>query len=256
MAGSRRATHSHTVKPRWVWGGLGLAIAGIALIGVGLTVEPRRWIFVGVLVFIVGAAVALRGGILFDVHRTSPVKAEVQQVLHGTHRPGTAPGQMVHDPNAQRDARAATQVTRKLEAGSRATPTPSWSPVTGWMLLLVTVVLAASQWELVAHDATGRSNSFRDTGLAILIGLAGLRFVVSSERHWVAGPIAIASGAALILGGWLAEHHSMGLAGVEIVCGALTIAAAVGALTGRPSVRSIAADTPGARSRANRAERP
>ena len=245
VSGDRRSTRTHAVKPRHVWSGLAAAIAGASLLGLGLSVDSPTWAATGSGVLAVGAAVAVRGGILRDAFRTSPVGAELRHVLRGTERPGVVPGEMVHNPAAERAARAATRTTAALEAERHAAATPPWSPAAGWVLLLVTLVLVGSQWELVAHNATGRSNSYRDTGLAILVGLAGLRFALSPGRHVVAGAIAAVAGAGLVLGGLLAVHDDGGLVVVEGVCGALTLVAVIAGWAGRRSVRLPAPDTVG-----------
>lgn len=113
--------------------------------------------------------------------------------------------------------------------------------ISGWVLLLVTAVLIATQWELVSNDETGKSNSLRDTGLAILIGLAGLR-LVAVGRHPLATVIAAAAGIGLILGGFLAEHDRWGLAWVEVGCG---VVAVVAALTSMMRTRGGARDVAG-----------
>ena len=240
-----RSTRTRAVKPRQVWSGLVAAIAGASLLGLGLSVGAPTWMAVGAGVLVLGAAVAVRGGILRDAFSTSPARAELRHLVRGTERPGVVPGEMVRDPAAQRTARAATRTTAALESQRHAAVTPPWSPAAGWVLLLVTLVLVVSQWELVAHDATGRSNSYRDTGLAILIGLAGLRLALSPGRHVVAGTVAAVAGAGLVLGGLLAVHDDGGLAVVEVACGALALVAVIAGWAGRRSVRLPAPDTVG-----------
>jgi hypothetical protein len=80
-----------------------------------------------------------------------------------------------------------------------------------------------SQWELVAPTATGRSNSFRDTGFAILLGLGGLRLAVAPGLHPIAASITIFAGLGLVLGGVLAHHSGTGLATVEVASGCLAL---------------------------------
>ena len=245
-----RRTGEHVVKPRWVWGGLVVALVGGSLVVLGMSTASLAWAICGAALLLVGASLAGRGGILHDAYRTpSQATEELAQALAGGEHQGVAPGEMVDNPDAQRDARRTAHTARALLAESYATPAPEWSPVAGWLLVLVTLVLVAPQWYLVAHDATGRANSFRDTGLAVLIGLAGLRFVVASGRHLASGGIAALAGVGLVLGGLLADHHRAGLAGYEVLCGAVTIGAVAAAWARPSSIRSPkpdASDAPAA----------
>lgn len=253
MSGVRHRYENPVVRPRWVWGGLTSALAGASLLGWGLSTGSRPWTLAGAATLVVGAAASVRGGVLSDATSAPSPGTALDEVATKTEHRGVTPGAMVQSPAARQRAAWATRTTQRLEAERHATATPPLAMAAGWMLLVATTVLIASQWELVAHDPTGRSNSYRDTGLAILIGVAGLRLVVAPGRHTAFGAIAVLAGVGLVLGGWFAEHHHPGLAGVEVVFGALTVVAAVAALAGRASVRPAAPDTTAGRRRAKAA---
>jgi peptidoglycan/LPS O-acetylase OafA/YrhL len=129
---------------------------------------------------------------------------------------------------AREDAVGSNDRTRALEAAATRRPPPRWSLAAGALLMLAVAVLTAAQWELVAPTTAGRDNSFRDTGLAILLGLAGLRMLTSrGGRHRVATAVALLAGLGLVLAALLTGHDRTGLAVVEAACGALAVLCAV-----------------------------
>jgi hypothetical protein len=95
------------------------------------------------------------------------------------------------------------------------------APVAGWLLLLLTTVLTVSQWELVAMSAVGHDNSLRDTGAAIVLGLAGLRISLSPGPHPIATGLAGLAGTGLVVAGLLADHDHQALAVIEMAAGCL-----------------------------------
>jgi hypothetical protein len=233
----------HLVRPRLVWGGLGTALLGMAAIAVGRVLEVLPVTAVGLVALLAGAVAGVRGGVLYDAFRRSPARAELRGVASGGARAGVVPGDRVVSSDAARCAAAATRAARALEDERRAAPAPPLSPLAGWVLVLVTVVLVASQSQLVAHDATGRASSYRDTGLAILLGLAGLRLALGSGRHRLSSLVAAAAGLGLVAGGLWTGHHHPGLAAVEVACGTVSVLAALAAVGSRPTVRPPAPDT-------------
>lgn len=133
------------------------------------------------------------------------------------------PAQPLRDESADLVARRLRGLLRRSDQQSM----PSLVPVAGWALLLVTLVLLWAQGTLVAQDPVGRTNSFRDTGVAILSGLVGLRVAMTPGRHPVGAALAAVAGGCLLLNGFLAQHHGTGLIVVEIACGAVAVLAAI-----------------------------
>lgn len=219
-AGRRRR---HLVRPRWVWGGLVIALLGACVLGLGVSRLSWSMSIFGTVLLLVGAVGSLHGGVLYDAVPGFALRKEMRQVREGDVHEGVAPGDTVSTPAARRDAIRSNQITRELEAAAGHPGHVAWAPVAGWVLLLVVAVLVMSQWELVAHTATGRSNSFRDTGLAIVLGLAGLRLAVTPGRHSIAAGVTMLAGLALILGGLLADHDHVGLVIVEVTSGLLAM---------------------------------
>jgi peptidoglycan/LPS O-acetylase OafA/YrhL len=137
-------------------------------------------------------------------------------------------GESPEGTSAREDAMGSNDRTRALEAAATRRPPPHWSLAAGWVLMLVVAVLTAAQWELVAPTTTGRDNSFRDTGLSILLGLAGVRMLTArGARHPVATAVTLLAGLGLVLAALLAPHDRTGLAVVEAACGALALLGAV-----------------------------
>lgn len=138
---------------------------------------------------------------------------------------------MITSPVAMRHAREATRTTRALEASAGAPTDARFAQVAGWLLLLLAVAVTVLQANLVAHSPLGRWNSARDEGLAILMGLGGLRLAlaVAPGRHPVAVGISLLAGAGLVVNGFLADHDVQGLAIFEVVFGCLAVLCALAA---------------------------
>ena len=226
--GSTDEARAPLVRPRWVWGGLVLAVGGAALLGLGIALLSWWLSVVGAVVLLAGIAVGLRGGVAYDAHQVS-ARGELQKVVEGETRKGIVPGEMVHDPDAERASLEAEQTRRVVEQRSRVAGTPPLAPLAGWALVLLAVFLLFSQWELFPTTETGQDNGLRDLGLGILCGLAGLRIVVAGGRHVVAAVVAVLAGVGLVLSGTLAEHTSAMTPWVVTLCGALALLSGVAA---------------------------
>ena len=225
--GARRA--GHLVRPRWVWGGLVGALSGAVVLSVGVVLLSGPLSVMGTVVLVLGVGCSVRGGVLYDAVSAFSPRRELRQVRDGVVHPGVVPGEMVNTDRAHADAAASNQCTRRLEDAAHHPSKAHWAPVAGWMCMLITATLVVSQWNLVAHNATGASNNFRDTGCAILLGLCGLRVAVVPDRHRIAAAVILISGLGLVLGGTLAEHDHLGLQLVEVTCGCLAVACALAA---------------------------
>jgi hypothetical protein len=136
--------------------------------------------------------------------------------------------------HAAYEQRRAARMKRARAASGPPRVTVPWAPVAGVILMVVTAVLTASQWELVAGTTTGRDNSYRDGALSILIGLGGLHLLVAPGRHLITSAVVALAGTGVVLGGLLAEHDHTGLAVVEVATGALAVLCALAAVA-RPS---------------------
>jgi hypothetical protein len=143
------------------------------------------------------------------------------------------PAQPLRDQNADVVSHRLRVILRR----SDEQPMPSLVPLAGWALLLVCLVLLWAQGTLVAQDPVGRTNSFRDTGVAILSGLVGLRLAMTPGRHPLSAALAAVAGGCLLLNGFFADHHGTGLIVVEIACGSLALLAAIAVWSTGPSVR-------------------
>lgn len=226
----RRQSGRHLVRPRLVWGGLALAVVGVVAIGLGLTVLGRPVWIGGVAALLVGAVLAWRGGILNDAGSGLRPEEEAQAVIHGDVHEGVHPGQAVESPRAQHTAAELAHQTRALQAATRSAPAPAFTPAAGWVLILACVVVIVAQWGIVAHSATGRDNSFRDTGLAIVIGLCGVRLALPTGRHHLTVAITTAAGVCFVLVAFLAAHDHTAIAVLEATVGVLVVGAALSAL--------------------------
>jgi hypothetical protein len=204
-------------------------VTGAAVLSVGLVALSGPLSVAGVLVLLLGAACSLHGGVLDDAVPGFSPRRELRQVRDGEVHAGVTPGEMVDTDRARRDAVASNRRTRDLERAAHHPGKAHWAPVAGWTCMLVTAMLVVSQWNLVAHNATGASNSFRDTGWAILLGVSGLRVAVVPGRHRISAAVIVVSGLGLLLGGMLAEHDHRGLQLVEITSGCVALVCALAA---------------------------
>lgn len=213
----------HLVRPRWVWGGLLVALIGGGLLGLGIALLSWTLSVIGTVLLLGGATASLRGGAMYDAVPGMDIGKELRQVREGDIHQGVAAGDTVTGSRASKDAIRSNQTTHELEAAARHPAPVHWAPVAGGLLLLVAAVLMMSQWELVAPSTTGRGNSFRDTGLAIVLGLAGLRLVVAPGRHAISVGITLLAGLGLVVGGLVADHDHVGLAILEFISGCIAI---------------------------------
>lgn len=213
------------VHPRWIWSGLVLAVAGAAVLGAGVAVTTLWVAILGTVLLLVGAAAGVRGGVLYDAHR-SATASEIQRLREGGAYEGIAPGDTHDSEAARREARHASATTHAATSGTRAARRPALAGVGAAMLLVAAVFVLFAQTDLYPHTPTGQDNAATDLGLAVVIGLVAVRVLVSAGAHPVAAGLAMAAGVALLLLGILTEHTSgvvafaEGITGVWVVIGA------------------------------------
>jgi hypothetical protein len=198
-----------------------LVLLGVSLAGTGLMTASWPVAGAGVVLTVTGSYVSWVGGVMNDATIGLSPRFELRAVRDGSSHPGVAAGAQIGDPAVREEAARLSLVTHQVLARAHATPSPAWTVPAGWTLLLVAAVLLVSQWELVAHTTTSRANSYRDTALAIVLGLSGLRLACTPGRHRVAAAAVALSGAGLVLNGLLADHDQLGLAVVETTAGAV-----------------------------------
>lgn len=211
------------VRPRRVWGGLLVALLGLALGGLGVVLLSWWISLVGIAGLVAGAGVSLAGGALYDAVPALAPARELRAVRTGDVHEGVAPGAMASHPLARDEAAEVSQTARELHAATRRPVGVRWAPVAGWMLVLIASILLVSQWELVAPTTTGRSNSLRDTGLLVALGLSGLRLGFAAGRQVTATAISGLAGLGLFLGGALASHEHAALTAIEVAGGILAV---------------------------------
>ena len=230
-----RSRHRPLVRPRWVWGGLLAALVGIVVLGIGIMMLSAVVSAVGAVVLLAGGAASTYGGVMDDAGPHVTPQEELEQVEHGVVHEGVAPGDTLDDRRARQDARQTTARTDTTLARPRTLP--AFAPVAGWTMLGIAAFIVLSQPWLLARTATGQDSAFRDGGLAIVLGLAGIRIATTSGRHLGSGVVALLAGAGLLIGGLVAEHGVAALAGVEVVLGLITVLAAGLALARPPGER-------------------
>ena len=233
-SGSRR---SAVVRPRRVWGGLVLALLGFAVACVGLV--SSAWLLAagGVVVVVVGGCVSWAGGIMHDATTGLHLRDELRAVRDGTAHPGVAAGAQTGSTEAHAEAARQTRVTQQVLDQAHQARATAWTRPAGWTLLLIAAVLLVSQWELVAHTVTGRTNSYRDTAVTTVLALAGLRLAFAPGRHHIAAGLTALAGLGLVLNGLLAGHDHTGLTVLEVTAGAVALVCAVAATVSPASGR-------------------
>ena len=226
MTETTKHRSDHLVRPRRVWGGLGLALIGAALIGLGVSLTSWPWAVAGIVVLLAGAALGVRGGGLYDVHTGSP-GVELQQVIHGEAHEGVAPGDTIHDPQARRTSRELDERRRELVRESHDAPRPPLANLGAILVLTVAVFLLVAQWGLYPPGDTPQTNGLWSLGFAIVSAAAGLRIMLGQPgRHLPSVALLLVSGVGLLLRAFLADHAIAGTAIAEGVSGALVLVGA------------------------------
>ena len=219
-----------TVKPRGVWIGLVLALAGAVVIGLGVAFSSWIWAIAGIVVLVVGGALAIRGGVMYDAHRVSAAD-EVKQAVHGEKREGVQPGAMIEDPRVQRKSRDLDELRKIEEHSAMAAPRPPMANAGAVIVVLVGVFLLFAQWDLypIGHEA--QTNANWALGFAILSSAGAMRILFGQPgRHLLSTFAILLCGVGLVLRGFLAGHEIGSTAGAEVVCGGLLLFSGILAL--------------------------
>lgn len=199
------------------------------MLGVGISLPSWPPSIVGAALALVGDAVGVEGGGLYDAKSSLTVREEMRQVRSGTLHLGTAPGNTIPGEEARRTAGSMTKEARAL-LSPRPHGGQAWAPVAGVVLVLISVGVIVLQGSLTVPSPTGQTSSLRDTGLAILIGLAGLRIATWPGKHHVAIGVAGVAGLLLVTSGFLAGHTRTSMAVVGVISGAVVVLGALVAL--------------------------
>jgi len=226
----RRGPSRRRVRPRLVWGGTLVAVLGCCAAAVGGVVTSWTWTLAGGALLVAGATAAYRGGVMRDT--SSGVRPELAHLIHGEDRQGVAPGDMVTSPQAVTTARRVDRRRRRLERAAATAPRRFPVRPTGGALVVVTITLLISQWELYPLELPGQSNATRALGCAIVVGIAGMRIIEAGAgpRFTISIAATAAAGILLALNGAVADHAQTATAAVEITCGLACLLCAGGLL--------------------------
>jgi hypothetical protein len=101
----RHAEKTRTVRPRWTWIALLVMLLGLVLIGLGVAVQSWAWAVPGLVVLVVGGAVALYGGFFYDVQGGSSVSAQAEDVAKNAQHETLAAGTVRSEAEVKHDVR-------------------------------------------------------------------------------------------------------------------------------------------------------
>ena len=96
---------THTVRPRWTWIALVVMIAGLVLIGLGISVGSWAWAVPGLVLLAVGGVAALYGGFFYDVQGGGSVSRQMQDVKEGNEREFPGAGTMRSKDQVEQEVR-------------------------------------------------------------------------------------------------------------------------------------------------------
>ena len=196
----------------------------------------------GAVLLLAGAAVAWRGGVLYDTraahdpHGTPGVTREFGDLVHSRVHQGTAPGDMVDEPRLRAEAQATNLMTEELLRTAAHAPRPPLDTMAGALLLGAAAFLAAMQG-MYPHTPTGQGNGLRALLLGVLIALTGLRILLAQRPGRTTSAIAGLCGLALIAGAILAHHDRQATVVLEIVVGTWVVVMALASLDHAPPLR-------------------
>ena len=209
----------HLVRPRWVWGGLGVLLVGAALLALWIATWWAPAGIAGAAAFTLGAGAAAYGGILYDTHGGRAATQEIDDVRTKHQHRGTAPGDMVRDERLRDEARATTRMTEALIREAEHAPRPAFDTLAAALLLASAVCLVLMQG-FYPHSHTGQDNALRSLLLAVVIAWCALRLLLAQRPGRAPSLIAALCGVALILFATLTDHDRDATVALEIVVGA------------------------------------
>jgi hypothetical protein len=183
----------------------------------------------GAVLAAIGATVSLLGGLVKDARGERMIGEEARQVLHGQVHPGRIPGDMIGDPAARREAVRSSELARDVLVSRRVTDRALARPC-GALMVLMTAGMFILSGSLAGQTPAGHSNVVRDMGLATWLGLSGFRLLTVPGRHPIAAGGAAVAALLLVAQGVLARHSDGALVAIEVISGALGVAAGMVAL--------------------------
>ena len=124
---STAPSQQHLVRPRWVWGGLLVALIGAGVLGLGIALLSGTLSVIGAILLLVGAVLSLHGGVLSDAVPGFALAKELRQVRDGEVHQDVVPGETVTTPQARRDAIESNQLTHELEAAAHHPQNLRWA---------------------------------------------------------------------------------------------------------------------------------
>lgn len=99
------STQTHTVRPRWVWIGLVVMMAGLVLIGIAIIVPTWTWAVLGLILLGAGGASALYGGFFYDVQGGASPSAQFEDVKNNAQFEFPDATSKRSEPEVKRDVR-------------------------------------------------------------------------------------------------------------------------------------------------------
>lgn len=232
----------HIVRPRWVWTGLALALLGACLLAYWIATWRLSACVAGAVLLVLGGAIGVRGGILYDTHGARSVTGDVGDVEKNRVHRGTAPGDMITDPRLRQEARETARMTDALLHAAEESPRPAFDKLGAGLMLVAAVFLLFAQ-AMYPHTHTGQDNALRSLLLAAVTALAALRILLGQRPGLAPSGIAGLVGLALILLAVLTNHDRASTVIVEITAGAWILLAALLSLD-RPRDSTPARETP------------
>jgi hypothetical protein len=181
------------VRPRTVWGGLGLGLLGAALIGLGIVLGSAPVAVGGCVALAAGAALAYRGGLASETRG----RPSIEEAVKGDTHHGRRPSSRIEDEELQRKAAARSRRTDRILAKTHGGSPPPLAPLGAALLVATAALLIFAVMSLYPRDALTPTRV--DGAIGTVLMLAAFRILTARSAALVSASLAMFVGLVLMV---------------------------------------------------------